>query len=201
MKKGRAGTMTDDYKRNGITTVSEDAMGKGMAPFRFGQVRSSGGDRGKGGSGSTPVRRRWNLASEFEYQPLLRSRRKGFLFWGGRLPLELDRCWSSLPPSAGALPRNAPCGRRHRAGAADKTRMGRGARRNDRAASISHDEKHCGAAPPRSCRRGSFTQRARRQRPVLFCPEARTKRAAGTFGLTSRDGGSAGRRDRGGRSH
>lgn len=85
MKKDRAGTMTHDYKRNGITTMPEDAMGKGMAPFRFGQVRSSGGDRGKGGSGSTPVRRRGNLASEFEHQPLLRSRRKECLGGGNAL--------------------------------------------------------------------------------------------------------------------
>jgi hypothetical protein len=105
MKKGRAGTMTDDYKRNGITTVPEDAMGKGMAPFRFGQVRSSGGDRGKGGSGSTPVRRRWNLASEFEYQPLLRSRRKGFLFWGGNVfPLKWTAAGPVTPFCGGIAP-------------------------------------------------------------------------------------------------
>jgi hypothetical protein len=201
MKKGRAGTMTDDYKWNGTTTLPEDAMGKGMAPFRFGQVRSSGGDRGKGGSGSTPVRRRWNLASEFEYQPLSRSRRKGVLFGGERLPPELDRCWSSYPLLRG----HCPATPRAAAAIAPARRTRREweerVRRNAQAASISHDEKHCGAATPRSCRRGSFTRRARRQRPVLFCPEARTKRAAGTFGLTSRDGGSAGRRDRGGRSH
>jgi hypothetical protein len=91
-----------------------------------------------------------------------------------------------VTPFCRASPRNAPSSRRHRAGAADKTRMGRGARRNDRAASIRRDDKHCRAAPARSCRRGSFTRRARRQRPVLFCPEARTKRAVrwrpGTIG-------------------
>jgi len=125
---------------------------------------------------------------------------RGF-FGGERLPPELDRGWSSYPLLRG----HCPATPRAAAAIAPARRTRREweerVRRNAQAASISHDEKHCGAATPRSCRRGSFTRRARRQRPVLFCPEARTKRAAGTFGLTSRDGGSAGRRDRGGRSH
>ena len=49
------------------TTLPEDPMGKGMAPFRFGQVRSSGGDRSKGGSGPTPVGRHGSLTSDVEH--------------------------------------------------------------------------------------------------------------------------------------
>jgi len=67
MKKGRAGTMTHDCKRNGATTLPEDPMGKGMAPFRFGQVRSSGGDRSKGRSGPTPIGRHRSLTSDAEH--------------------------------------------------------------------------------------------------------------------------------------
>ena len=77
--------------------------------------------------------------------------------------------------------------------------------RNDRAALISRDDKHCRAAPASSCRRGSFTRRARRQRPVL-CRRRRTpsgrQGAAGTLGgafTRLRIGGGA-RRDRGDRA-
>jgi hypothetical protein len=90
-----------------------------------------------------------------------------------------------VTPFCRASPRNAPSSSRDRA-RRTRREWEEGARRNDRAASIRRDDKHCRAAPARSCRRGSFTRRARRQRPVLFCPEARTKRAVrwrpGTIG-------------------
>jgi len=77
--------------------------------------------------------------------------------------------------------------------------------RNDRAALESRDDKHCHAAPARSCRRGSFTRRARRQRPVPCRwrrkPSGR-QGAAGTRGgafTRWRIGGGA-RRDRGDRA-
>jgi hypothetical protein len=130
-----------------------------MAPFRFGQVRSSGGDRSKGGSGSNPIGRRGSLTSDVEHEPLLRSRRKGFL-GGNAFPLNWTTGRSSYPLLRGyrpATPRAAAA----IAQARHTTREWEGGvQHNDRAASISRDDKHCGAGevlPPRFVHAASTT--------------------------------------------
>ena len=65
-KKGRAGTMAHDCKRNGATTLPEDPMGKEIAPFRFASAIVRG-DRSKGGSGPIPVDRHGSLTSDLEH--------------------------------------------------------------------------------------------------------------------------------------